>query len=203
MSLQVVNLAHLAYLIRSSTERFIKLELEWDKVGQLHYSSQFASGLASKSRTLFWACRLYKSGRWDLLLLCRFLAGLQLSVVAGVGCSLLSCMTRKVSLHMQTLTAVGGCAAAPLLQVVYIDHDKAKDCEEQILEVNAVPAAHSKGLLERPHPCSTPSAMVLDASQQGGADNSDVSDDEVAEASNRGRSDDGRGRSDDGIASKL
>jgi hypothetical protein len=93
MSLQVVNLAHLAYLIRSSTERFIKLELEWDKVGQLHYSSQFASGLASKSRTLFWACRLYKSGRWDLLLLCRFLAGLQpaLSVVAGVGCSLFSC----------------------------------------------------------------------------------------------------------------
>lgn len=34
MSLQVVNLAHLAYLIRSSTERFIKLELEWNKVGQ-------------------------------------------------------------------------------------------------------------------------------------------------------------------------
>jgi hypothetical protein len=89
-----------------------------------------------------------------------------------------------------------GLCCRSLLQMVYIDHDKAKDCEEQILEVNAVPAAHSKGLLERPHPGNTPSAMVLDASQQGGADNSDVSDDEVAEASQRGRSD-------DGIASKL
>lgn len=29
---QVVNLAHLASLIRSSTERFTKLELEWNKV---------------------------------------------------------------------------------------------------------------------------------------------------------------------------
>jgi hypothetical protein len=30
--LQVVNLAHLAHLIKNSTERFIKLELEWNKV---------------------------------------------------------------------------------------------------------------------------------------------------------------------------
>jgi hypothetical protein len=30
---QVVNLAHLSSLIRNSTERFTKLELEWNKVG--------------------------------------------------------------------------------------------------------------------------------------------------------------------------
>lgn len=32
---QVVNLAHLAHLISSSTERFTKLELEWNKVSSL------------------------------------------------------------------------------------------------------------------------------------------------------------------------
>jgi hypothetical protein len=32
---QVVNLAHLAHLINSSTERFTKLELEWNKVSKL------------------------------------------------------------------------------------------------------------------------------------------------------------------------
>jgi hypothetical protein len=30
--LQVLNLAHLAHLINNSTERFTKLELEWNKV---------------------------------------------------------------------------------------------------------------------------------------------------------------------------
>jgi hypothetical protein len=75
--------------------------------------------------------------------------------------------------------------------VLFIDHDKAKGCESQILEVNAVPAAHSRGLLEQPHPGNTPSAAAMDANQQGGVENSDISDDEVAEASDRGRSDDG------------
>lgn len=32
---QVVNLAHLASLIRNSTERFTKLELEWNKVSDV------------------------------------------------------------------------------------------------------------------------------------------------------------------------
>jgi len=31
--MQVVNLAHLAHLINNSTERYTKLELEWNKVG--------------------------------------------------------------------------------------------------------------------------------------------------------------------------
>jgi len=76
-------------------------------------------------------------------------------------------------------------------QVLFIDHNMAKDCEEQILEVNAVPAAHSKGLLQLPHPGNTPSPMAVDATQQQGAadgSNSDISDDEVAEAADQGRS---------------
>lgn len=31
----MVNLAHLAHLIKNSTERFIKLELEWNKVSDV------------------------------------------------------------------------------------------------------------------------------------------------------------------------
>jgi hypothetical protein len=91
------------------------------------------------------------------------------------------------------------------LQVLFIDHDKAKDCEEQILEVNAVPAAHSKGLLEQPHPGNSPATAPMVVSQQGGADNSDVSDDEVAEAANQARPSDAAapGRGADGVASKL
>jgi hypothetical protein len=91
------------------------------------------------------------------------------------------------------------------LQVLFIDHDKAQDCEEQILEVNAVPAAHSKGLLEQPHPGNSPTAAPMIVSQQGGADNSDVSDDEVAEAANQGRTAEAAapGRGGDGVASKL
>lgn len=79
------------------------------------------------------------------------------------------------------------------LQVLFIDNEKAKDCEEQILDVNAVPAAFSKGLLSQPHPGSMLSnivPMALDsASQQGGTDCSDASDDEVAEAADRGKGD--------------
>jgi hypothetical protein len=78
--------------------------------------------------------------------------------------------------------------------VLFIDHEKAKDCEEQILDVNAVPAAFSKGLLAQPHPGSVLSNIVpipMDASQAGGGgtDCSDASDDEVAEAADRGKGD--------------
>jgi hypothetical protein len=92
--------------------------------------------------------------------------------------------------------------AAAALQVLFVDHVKATDCEEQILEVNAVPAAHSKCLLLQPHPGNTPTAMATDASQQQGAADSDLSDDEVAEAADQARGVD-QARAADTMASKL
>jgi hypothetical protein len=104
------------------------------------------------------------------------------------------------------------CACCPPLpphthQVLYIDHAKAQSCEESILEVNAVPAAHSKGLLQQPHPGNTPAQtqllcpMAVDAAapaaqqQQAsggsGGEGSDLSDDEVAEAGARSGGDTG------------
>lgn len=44
---QVVNLAHLASLIRNSTERFTKLELEWNKVSDVAAGGGGGSGLCS------------------------------------------------------------------------------------------------------------------------------------------------------------
>lgn len=95
---------------------------------------------------------------------------------------MLSCIT---STHLSPATHPPTCT-----QVLYIDHAKAKDCEEQILEVNAVPAAHSKGLLQQPHPGNTPMPMAVDPQQRDQAaagEGSDVSDDEVAEAADAGR----------------
>lgn len=71
--------------------------------------------------------------------------------------------------------------------------------------MNAVPAAHSKGLLDQPHPGNSPAVAPMEVSQQGGADNSDVSDDEVAEAADQGRAANtaAPGRGGDELASKL
>lgn len=89
------------------------------------------------------------------------------------------------------------------MQVLYIDHDKAKDCEELILDVNAVPAAFSKGLLDQPHPGNSIAPTAMDAIQAEG-DNSDLSDDEVAEAGAKAGGAETEGdRAGDGPSSKL
>jgi hypothetical protein len=75
--------------------------------------------------------------------------------------------------------------------VLYIDHAKAKSSEESILEVNAVPAPHSKGLLQQAHPGNTPSLGLAAAAAtqkqaaagvDGNSSQSSDDDEELGEA---------------------
>lgn len=67
-------------------------------------------------------------------------------------------------------------------KVIYIAHDKATKMLPDILEQNSIPAAHSKGLLDMPHPGNSPQQQQQDSSMQvdGGSSDSEVSSDEDA-----------------------
>jgi hypothetical protein len=68
------------------------------------------------------------------------------------------------------------------IQVIYIAHDKATKMLPDILEQNSIPAAHSKGLLDMPHPGNRQQEQQQDSSMQvdGGSSDSEASSDEDA-----------------------
>jgi hypothetical protein len=62
------------------------------------------------------------------------------------------------------------------VQVIFIDHAKATRLAEAILQQNAIPATHSKGLLEQ----YVPASMRQDRDEALGCQVGDNSDDDAA-----------------------